>query len=62
MKELSITSINYKAPLQVTLTGNGAFEFYAENSRYIVGFVEDQTIMESGVYQFLNMDCDEYIK
>lgn len=52
MKELSITSINYKAPLRVTLTGNGAFEFYAENSRYIVGFVEDQTIMESGVYQF----------
>lgn len=52
MKELSIISINNKAPLQVTSTRNGAFEFYAENSRYIVGFVEDYTIMESGVYQF----------
>lgn len=52
MNKLSITSINKRAPLQVTITGNGAFEFYAEDSRYIVGFVEDQTIMESGVYQF----------
>ncbi len=52
MNKLSITSINNRAPLQVTSTGNGAFEFYAEDSKYIVGFVEDQTIMESGVYQF----------
>lgn len=52
MNTLSITSINNRAPLQVSITENGAFEFYAENSRYIVGFVEDQTIMESGVYQF----------
>jgi hypothetical protein len=45
MNKLSITSINNRAPLQVT-TRNGAFEFFAENSQYIVGFVEDQTIME----------------
>lgn len=48
--------IHAKAPIQVSITENGAFEFYAENSRYIVGFVEDQTIMESGV--FLNLGIE----
>jgi hypothetical protein len=52
MKQLSLKSINDKAPLEVSLTTSGTFTFGTEKARYIVGFVEDYTILDSGVYQF----------
>ena len=45
MKQLSLTSINNKAPLEVSLTPSGTFSFGTEKNNYIVGFVEDQTIV-----------------
>lgn len=58
MKQLSLTSINSKAPLEVTFTASGTFAFGTEAATYIVGFVEDQTIMDSGVYQFFIENAD----
>jgi hypothetical protein len=52
MKQLSLKSINDKAPLEVSLTTSGTFTFGTEKARYIVGFVEDYAILDSGVYQF----------
>lgn len=53
MKALSINSINMKAPLSVTTTEGGAFCFFDTcGNSFMVGFVEDYTIMDSGVYQF----------
>lgn len=59
MKQLSLTSINEKAPLEVTLTPSGTFTFGTEKNRYIVGFVEDQTILDNGVYQFFIENVDK---
>ena len=58
MNKLSLTSINSKAPLEVTFTTSGTFAFGTETAKYIVGFVEDQTIMDSGVYQFFIENVD----
>lgn len=58
MKQLSLTSINNKAPLEVSLTPSGTFSFGTEKNNYIVGFVEDQTILDEGVYQFFIENVD----
>ena len=59
MKQLSLTSINSKAPLEVSLTLSGAFSFGTEKNEYIVAFVEDQTILDDGVYQFFIENVDK---
>ena len=59
MKQLSLTSINSKAPLEVSLTPSGTFSFGTEKNEYIVGFVEDQTILDDGVYQFFIENVDK---
>mgnify|MGYP006362341169 CR=1 FL=1 len=51
MKQLSLTIINNKAPLEVSLTPSGTFSFGSDKNSYIVGFVEDQTILDNNVYQ-----------
>lgn len=58
MKQLSLTSINNRAPLEVSLTASGTFTFGSDYNKYIVGFVEDSTIMDSGVYQFFIENVD----
>lgn len=58
MKQLSLSSINSEAPLEVTFTTSGTFAFGTETAKYIVGFVEDQTILDSGVYQFFIENTD----
>lgn len=53
MKALSINSINSKAPLTVSATDSGSFCFAdSKGNSFMVGFVEDYTLMDSGVYQF----------
>ena len=39
MKELSITSNKLQGTVQVSLTGNSAFKFYAENRRSNVSWI-----------------------
>lgn len=60
MKQLSLTSINDRAPLEVNLTASGTFTFGTGRNRYIVGFVEDYTILDSGVYQFFIENADNH--
>lgn len=57
MKQLSLLSINEKAPLKVS-TASDAFMFEAEQTKYIVGFVEDEAIATKGVYQLFLMNKD----
>lgn len=53
MKALSVSSINSKAPLTVSITDGGSFCFAdMKGNSFMVGFVEDYTLMDSGVYQF----------
>lgn len=52
MNELSIDSINKRAPLPVSTTDNGSFVFSNGGDRFVVGFVKDTAIMDEGVYQF----------
>ncbi|MGM9786334.1 MAG: DUF6169 family protein [Candidatus Cryptobacteroides sp.] len=59
MKQLSLASINNKSPLEVSFTPSGTFSFGKEKNTYIVGFVEDQTILDEGVYQFFIENVDK---
>lgn len=58
MNQLSLTSINNRAPLEVSVTASDTFIFGTDNNQYIVGFVEDYTILDSGVYQFFIENVD----
>ncbi|MCQ2137824.1 MAG: hypothetical protein MJY60_03880 [Bacteroidales bacterium] len=52
MKELSLSAINARSTLPVSLTGGGSFTFSFKDDSFIVGFVKDFTILDEGVYQF----------
>lgn len=50
MKQLSLTSINIKAPLEVSLTPSGTFTFGTDKNRYVVGFVEGDVILDAAFH------------
>lgn len=52
MKVLSLSAINAKSPIPVSVTENGSFKFSCGEDDFVVGFVKDFSIMDDGVYQF----------
>lgn len=53
MLNVSVDIINQRSPYQVTVTPKGALSFKSQYGlEYEVGFVEDKSFAESGVYQF----------
>ena len=57
MIELSVQSINEKAPYKVHATQSGTLEFITENGgRYEVGFVLDDTLSADGIYQIFILE------